>query len=240
MASVPSYTPLLKPGEAAEQRLVESILSGAFPIQSNLPAERELASLLGVTRPTLREALQRLSRDGWLEIRHGKPTRVRDFWREGNFGVLVALASYSGTLPPDFVPSLLAVRQLLTPEMAFAALINAPLSIAAYLSPSTALPDDPLSYAEFDWGLHHAFALASTNPFFTFFTNSVRQLYSRMGVLYFAHARTRQHSARFYADLLATCQPPNPEHARRLCADVMRASREFWLALSPSSQEKPL
>ena len=28
-------------------------------------------------RPTLREVLQRMSRDGWLEIRHGKATRVR-------------------------------------------------------------------------------------------------------------------------------------------------------------------
>ncbi len=240
MASIPSYTPLLKPGEAAEQRLVESILSGAFPIQSNLPAERELAALLGVTRPTLREALQRLSRDGWLEIRHGKPTRVRDFWREGNFGVLVALASYSGDLPPDFVPSLLAVRQLITPEMAFAALTNAPQSITAYLSSAFTLSDEPLSYAEFDWGLHHAFALASNNPFFTFFTNSVRQLYSRMGVLYFAHARTRHHSARFYADLFTACQPPDPERARQLCADVMRASREFWLALPQLPQEKSL
>lgn len=240
MASVPSYTPLLKPGEAAEQRLVESIISGAFPIQSNLPAERELAARLGVTRPTLREALQRLSRDGWLEIRHGKPTRVRDFWREGNFGVLVALAGYSGELPPDFVPSLLAVRELLTPEMAFAALTHSPHSIADYLSSAASLPQDPLSYAEFDWGLQHAFALASANPFFTFFTNSVRQLYSRMGMLYFAHTHTRQHSATFYNDLLAACQPPEPERARRLCADVMRASREFWIAMPQPSQEKPL
>ncbi|MGC6744236.1 GntR family transcriptional regulator [Escherichia coli] len=37
-----------------------------------LPAERELSELIGVTRTTLREVLQRLARDGWLTIQHGK------------------------------------------------------------------------------------------------------------------------------------------------------------------------
>ena len=86
----PSWQPILKAGQLVESRLVKALLDGTFPINSNLPAERELATLLGVTRPTLREALQRLERDGFIEIRHGKPTRVRDFWIEGNLGVTIA------------------------------------------------------------------------------------------------------------------------------------------------------
>ena len=238
MQSIPAFSALLKPGEAAEQRLVAAILTGVFPIQTNLPAERDLAASLGVTRPTLREALQRLNRDGWIEIHHGKPTRVRDFWREGNFGVLISLAEYPGDLPPDFVPSLLEIRELLTPAMAFAAVTNAPQDLAAYLSAAPSLPDDPRAYARYDWGLHHSFALASRNPFFTFFTNSVRQLYYRMGALYFAHKSTRSHSASFYFDLLSACQTRDAQRARQLSADVMRASREYWLALIATSQEK--
>ena len=72
------WQPIQKPAEVAESRLLESILSGSFPINRTLPGERELAKQLGVTRPTLREALQRLARDGWLDIQQGKPTRVRD------------------------------------------------------------------------------------------------------------------------------------------------------------------
>jgi DNA-binding FadR family transcriptional regulator len=37
-----------------------------------LPPERELASQLGVSRSTLRVALQTLAEDGWLEIRRGR------------------------------------------------------------------------------------------------------------------------------------------------------------------------
>ena len=73
------WKPIQKPGEIVESRLVDAVLNGIFPINSHLPGERELAESLGVTRPTLREALQLLACDGGFEIYHGKPTRVRDY-----------------------------------------------------------------------------------------------------------------------------------------------------------------
>ena len=74
-----------KPAELTEQRIINGILEGIFKINGTLPSERELSSQLGVTRPTLREALQRLSRDGWIEIHQGKPTRIRDYWKESMY-----------------------------------------------------------------------------------------------------------------------------------------------------------
>ena len=67
------------PAGFAEEYIVESIWSGRFPPGTILPAERELSELIGVTRTTLREVLQRLARDGWLTIQHGKPTKVNNF-----------------------------------------------------------------------------------------------------------------------------------------------------------------
>ena len=90
-----------KPAQLCENRLVAAILDGTFPVNSNLPAERDLATRLGVTRPTLREVLQRLARDGWLEIHHGRATRVRDYWREGNLVVLSSVVEVLTHLDPD-------------------------------------------------------------------------------------------------------------------------------------------
>ncbi len=104
-----------KPAEITEERIIDAILEGHFPVSSNLPAERELAIQLGITRPTLREALQRLACDGWIEIRHGRPTRVRDYWHEGSLGVLGAIARRTQHIPEDFIPNLLQVRILLAP-----------------------------------------------------------------------------------------------------------------------------
>src|SRR5690606_5044175 len=83
-----------RPAELTYNRLVEAILDGTFPANSTLPAERELADKLGVTRSTLREALQRLAADGWLDIQQGRRTRVRDIWTEGNLNILAMLVEH--------------------------------------------------------------------------------------------------------------------------------------------------
>ena len=41
-----------------------------------LPPERELAARFGVSRPTLRQALDRLRGEGWLSVQHGRCTRI--------------------------------------------------------------------------------------------------------------------------------------------------------------------
>ncbi len=51
-----------------------------------------LSELIGVTRTTLREVLQRLARDGWLTIQHGKPTKVNNFWETSGLNILETLA----------------------------------------------------------------------------------------------------------------------------------------------------
>ena len=47
------------------------IESGEFPPGSRLPAERELAKQLGVSRPSLREALIALEVEGYVDVRPG-------------------------------------------------------------------------------------------------------------------------------------------------------------------------
>ncbi|UMX54673.1 GntR family transcriptional regulator [Escherichia coli] len=49
----------------AEEYIIESIWNNRFPPGTILPAERELSNLVGVTRTTLREVLQRLAQR-WL------------------------------------------------------------------------------------------------------------------------------------------------------------------------------
>jgi GntR family negative regulator for fad regulon and positive regulator of fabA len=148
-------TPLLRPAEYTEGQLIDSILSGLYPIASVLPAERELAAHMGVTRPTLREALQRLARDGWLEIRQGKSTRVRDYWQEGSLGVLGALSKRTSDLPEDFVPNLLAVRLALAPVYTRQAVERQAGGVVGALEDYAGLADEPRAYAIYDWRLHH-------------------------------------------------------------------------------------
>ena len=56
--------------QIAEQLRV-LIGAGEFPAGSRLPAERDLAKQLGVSRPSVREALIAMEVEGWIDIRTG-------------------------------------------------------------------------------------------------------------------------------------------------------------------------
>jgi len=218
----------LRPAELIETRLINAILDDQFAINTNLPPERDLAAQLGVTRPTLREGLQRLARDGWIEIRHGKSTRVRDYWHEGNLSVLGAIARYMDRLPTDFVPNLLQIRELLAPTYAQLAVKRAAKSLSRFLPRYLDVPDTPKDFAQFDWELHYRLTVESGNPIFTLILNGFKDLYPVMGQVYFASTNARARSRKFYGDLLKAVQANDPARANRVMRVVMADSVKLW------------
>ena len=220
-----------KPAQMCENRLVAAILDGTFPVNSNLPAERDLAARLGVTRPTLREVLQRVARDGWLEIHHGRATRVRDYWREGNLVVLAAIAAHSEQLPADFAANMLTVRFLLAPAYTRLAIERAPRAVIAALQPCLALDDDATAFTEADWHLQHELTILSGNPVFTLIYNSFSNLYQTLGEVYFRVPENRELSRTFYRELHECAQNGDADCASALIARVMLTSRERWMQI---------
>ena len=222
----------LRPAELTEQRLLQAVLNGDFPPGSTLPNERDLATLLGVTRPTLREALQRLARDGWFDIQHGKPTRVRDSWLEGNMHVLSAMVRHSERLPVDFVPNLLAVRLSLAPAYARAAVERAADDVLVLLNGYSDLQDSAEVFAQADWDLHHGLTLASGNPVFTLILNGFADFYVEMARRYFSQSSARTASRTWYAGLLRAAELGDPDAAERTTRQAMHESLDLWHALS--------
>jgi GntR family negative regulator for fad regulon and positive regulator of fabA len=221
-----------KPAELTEIRLIEAILNGHFPINETLPGERELAAQLGVTRPTLREALQRLARDGWIEINQGKPTRVCNYWQEGNLAVLAAIARYRDSLPKDFVSNLLEVRSLLAPAYTRAAVENNPDCLLALLASYPDLPDDAEDFARADWELHHQLTVCSGNPVFTLILNGFQDLYPAIGRRYFQNQKARDASRQFYSSLLDCLQAGDPEKAESVARQAMLVSTQLWARMA--------
>lgn len=99
--------------QVAEQ-IGELIRRGEFRAGDRLPAERDLARQLGVSRPVVREAMIALEIAGLVEVRTGSGIFVRS--AETNAAHPVVL--------PDVGPSpfdLIAARKLLEPEIALTA-----------------------------------------------------------------------------------------------------------------------
>ena len=219
----------------AEGELVSRILSRHFPPDSTLPSERELALQLGVTRPTLREALQRLDRDGWIDVRHGKSTRVRDIWREGGLNVLAAVVRNGGPLPERFVSNLLEVRLAMAPAYARAAVHANATTIAKLLRVEARPESTAEAFADFDWRLHLALTTASENPVFTLILNGFGDLYRVMAGFYFQAPAARRASSGFYDALEGAARKRQPERAERITREAMQHSLEYWTKLERKS-----
>jgi DNA-binding FadR family transcriptional regulator len=119
--------------EQISGRIVEQIRTGAWALGQRLPPERELSSVFGVSRPSLREALGALQMLGVLETKQGSGTWVTEnavdvLSRKPVAGMLdfgvspVALLEARATLEPA-IASLAASR--FTPDSEMESLLEA-------------------------------------------------------------------------------------------------------------------
>ncbi|MCD6142639.1 FadR family transcriptional regulator [Candidatus Bipolaricaulota bacterium] len=60
------------------EQIIAAIKQGDFPVGSKLPSENELAERMGVSRPTIREALAALTAVGLIESKPGSGNYVRN------------------------------------------------------------------------------------------------------------------------------------------------------------------
>jgi GntR family negative regulator for fad regulon and positive regulator of fabA len=217
-----------RPAAHAEQSLITVILDGTYSPGSVLPGEREMSQQLGITRPTLRETLQRMERDGWITIRHGKYTVVNDYWNDGGLGVLNGLFRYGKKLPENFVTNLLEIRMNVAPYYTRSAVERAPEVINDYLAEARDLEDTAEELASFDWMLHKTLAQNSGNPLYTLILNGFTEFYQNMAQIYFSTAGARKRSFCFYKDLLRTVKHHNPDAAEKISREMMKESIAIW------------
>lgn len=105
------------PDEVYDQLLGE-LIDGDLAAGARLPSERRLAEVLGVSRPAVREALQRLAHAGFVDVRQGDTTTVRDFRRHGGLDLLPRLLVAGGGLDLAVARSILEARAYLGPRIA--------------------------------------------------------------------------------------------------------------------------
>ncbi|GAA0515439.1 fatty acid metabolism transcriptional regulator FadR [Tatumella terrea] len=226
------------PAGFAEEYIIESIWNSRFPPGTYLPAERELSELIGVTRTTLREVLQRLSRDGWLTIRHGKPTRVNNFWETSGLNLLETLAHLDHESVPQMIDNLFAVRTSMASIFISRAFTQNPQQAQQVLSEALNAAADSAEYTDIDYKLFQGLAFASGNPIYGLIINGLKGLFTRAGRQYFSLDEARQQAYSFYHKLYElSLAGVNKSEVAETIRDYGRRSAEIWHALQSSLQK---
>jgi len=148
-------------------QLQEMIADGSLQPGEKLPAERQLAERLGVSRPSLREAIQKLTCKGLLATRRGGGTYVSESLNDGMVEPLIALLKDQ----PESRYDVLEVRHALDGMAAYYAALRATDDDRALIKQRfdemiAAHEDgsDPMAEARADAAFHLSITEASHNP----------------------------------------------------------------------------
>jgi GntR family transcriptional repressor for pyruvate dehydrogenase complex len=173
-----SYDPIRKSGVAEEisARLLTMIKDKQLLPGEKLPAERELAAMLQVSRPSLREALRALAIMNIIEIRQGDGTYVTSLEPD----LLVQHLDFVVTLDDATILQLFEARKIV--EVGVAALAARHITpeqasgLETILEKSKDSLNDPQAFLEVDLELHERINEAAGNPFIKRFLTSLSRL----------------------------------------------------------------
>lgn len=211
------------------------ILDGGLRPGDRLPAEKELAAALGVSRGSLREGVRALVVLGILETRHGDGTYVTDL----DPATLLAPLAFLADLPGDHAP-LHAVRATLEVEAAGLAALHADeedldRARAALDETARALVaprPDPARLAAADLAFHRAVAHGSGNAVLCALLDALAGGHARRRVWDDLHELAGDRTCEEHEAVLAALTARDPDRARLRMAMHMVAVEDLLATTS--------
>ncbi|QBJ94571.1 FadR family transcriptional regulator [Rhodococcus sp. ABRD24] len=107
-------------------QLLDGVVGGRLAPGQELLSERRMAETLGVSRPAVREALNRISALGLVDVRQGGATVVNDLRRRAGLDLLPKLLVREGEIDLAVARSILEARLWNGPKVAELAAERAP------------------------------------------------------------------------------------------------------------------
>jgi DNA-binding FadR family transcriptional regulator len=229
------------PDEVFDQ-ILDDVVSGEFAPGEALPSERKLAEVLGVSRPAVREALQRVAQAGLVEVRQGDATTVRDYRRHASLDLLPRLLLPRGELDPSVARSVLEARLLIGPEVAALAAERAGAAIDADLRAAIdALGTDPDPVAR----QRHALVFwdhvvdAADSIVYRLLFNSLRAAYEPALAALATVMEAEVSQVEVYRAVAGAIAEGDREAARRAARDLLAPATGALLAAIRELEEMP-
>jgi len=201
--------------------LQQRILNGEFAPNEKLPSESQLAELYGISRLTVRTALQRLSAVGLVDIRVGEGSFVKPLAFRNLMGEVSKIISQS-----NLEPYLMEFRYYIEKSALSLALVRATeadlneffeLSNRLY---QAATVGDADQYMEVDYLFHYHLCKIAHNPLFEMVYSSIHDLFRETiskNITYMLAQGEEGllNSSKFHQELVSYLQAGDTELAQR-------------------------
>lgn len=205
------------------------IEAGSLRPGDRLPAERDLAVEIGVSRPTVRAGLRALAAMGVVQSRHGSGTYIPGGPPTLGSEPLRFLAALHGFTREEMFE---ARRILEVGAAGLAAERATPEQIATIAEEVTCLfasMDDPQGFLVHDVKFHQAVALASSNPIVTSLVGMVSEIYyaQRRETATRASDRNLRDAAEMHRRIYQAIRARDQDGACHAMAEHLAHSRQF-------------
>jgi len=225
--------------EQIVQQIEESVLNGKLKPGDQLPAERELAQQLGVSRTAVREAVKALREKGLVEAYSGRGTFVTDGTTQAarqSFDLMVKIGQQEGA------PHLAELRLILEPGIAALAAVRVKEDDLTAMREAVAVmdraQDDPEAYIEADLDFHLALAETVANPLILSLIDSIVGLLREQRIKIFNVEGGPQRGQVHHKRILEAMERRDAEMARTAMRAHLEQVREDSKA-SPGSKPLP-
>jgi GntR family transcriptional repressor for pyruvate dehydrogenase complex len=228
------------PDDVFDQVLTE-VVEGGLAAGEQLPSERRLAEVLGVSRPAVREALQRMAQTRLVEVRQGGATTVRDFRRAAGLDLLPRLLVRGGTLDPAVARSVLEARLAVGPTVAALAAERGGPTLAATLAGTVeqlATTDDDVERQRHALTFWDQVVDAADSLVFRLMFNSLRAAYEPALEALAPLMAQEVGQPGAYRLLTAAIAEGDPETARAAADRLLRPATETLLAALRSADQE--
>jgi DNA-binding FadR family transcriptional regulator len=201
--------------------------TGKLKSGDKLPNERELSENLGISRPSLREALKALSSIGLLSTRHGGGTYVNEFGTE----YLDSMLRFLTVIDTDFIVDFVQMRKIIESESSRLAAYNATdeqlLKLTKIHERRSELYDNHLEDLEpykielqnLDLEFHTLIVIASNNVVFQSFLRAMHNIIKKHQVAVSAETSMISHSIFFHGKVLEAIKNKSGSEAAKAMYD---------------------
>ncbi len=216
--------------ELVFEQIQDMIISGEWPAGSKISSENELATQMGVSRVTIRSAIQKLSSLGLVESRHGEGTFVCR---------LDGTQSFRSILPGIILSdvdreSLHEFRTVIESACAMLATTRiTPEQLAKLRQDTTAMEanrDDPEVSARYDMAFHKGLANATGNPYIIQVFDILETIFTR-SLVENIHIMGASSGVQFHREICDAIEQRNPELAKRCMEQHLQVTHETMLRL---------
>ena len=210
--------------EVIVQQIKNQIKKGILKPGEKLPSERELASLLGVSRTSVREAIKALSFSGYLEVIQGKGTYILEIATQ--YDEIVNFFSEFSNYSLDY---LMEARIMLEGEFARLAAANASqeeIDVIERVFNEICNSKDTNTFFVKDLQFHLTIAKATHNPIMNGLMKIiVEMLYKETQKIIEISEDTRENTIETTRDLVQAIKQRNAEKAKELMSEHIRNIR---------------